>query len=102
MSLEIEEIKIQLKCSISISDEYEHFVYEPILLICGHNGCKSCIETVRETKIRCRHCMVEYSKEDTQIMQINQKIQSLIKSNWKELNDELDINLKKTIESMNG
>ena len=45
--------KILKNCYCSLEDN-THFLNEPLLLTCGHNACKKCIDTKHELK--CNKC----------------------------------------------
>ena len=96
-----EEINRQVKCGLSnIGDD--HFVIEPMLLSCGDNACKSCIEDLDGMEIECNHCKTTHKKDDLNRAVKNIAVKLLMKSNFKELNDELDVEVKHVIESMEG
>jgi hypothetical protein len=52
-----EESLDEFECALS--EENQHFLIEPILLInCGHSACKSCISNKNTDLIKCNTCSV--------------------------------------------
>ena len=96
-----EEISRQVKWGLSWIDD-DHFVTEPMLLPCGDNACKNCIEDVNELEKECNHCKTIHKKDDLNKAVPNIAVKLLMKSYLKELNDELDVKVKHVIESMEG
>ena len=93
---------MQILCSGLNLKKEEHLISEAASLKCGHSICKSCIEILKDTKINCRHCNSEYKTKDLKKLPISNALKLLIKSNWKEMVNELNFKLKKTIESLMG
>ena len=56
----MDELYQQIKCCLS---DDEHFIDEPILIACGHNGCKKCIENLNEIQTSCRFCKTIHKKK---------------------------------------
>ena len=96
-----EEISRQVKCGLSSSDD-DHFIIEPMLLPCGDNACKNCINDLTEKRKKCNHCKTTHKKDDLKKAVPNIAVKLLMKSYLKELNDELDVKVKFAIDSMEG
>ena len=96
-----EEISRQVKCGLSNNND-EHIVIEPMLLSCGDNACKNCIENLNEMQKECNHCKKIHKKDDLKKAVPNNAVKLLMKSYLKELNDELDGKVKDAIKSMKG
>ena len=96
-----EDVTRQIKCGLSSIDD-EHFVIEPMLLSCGDNACKNCIENLNEMQKECNHCKKIHKKDDLKKAVPNNAVKLLMKSYLKELNDELDVKVKLAIDSIEG
>jgi hypothetical protein len=78
MSTIKEDIKSQFKCGLSVSTDDDHFLIEPILLLCGHSVCFGCLEDFKKNQteieiftISCIYYKLSiWSKE----IQLNQKV----------------------------
>ena len=60
MPLSKELIK-QIKCCLNNEND-EHIVIEPIVLTCGFNSCKECINDSKDKMIHCYACNGEHEK----------------------------------------
>ena len=96
-----EEISRQVKCGLSSSDD-DHFIIEPMFLPCGDNACKNCIENLNEMQKECNHCKTTLKKDDLNKAVPNIAVKLLMKSYFKELNEELNVQVNHAIESMEG
>ena len=96
-----DEIKAQIECCLS-SSNHDHFVSEPILLLCGHNACLTCVEGLKENQVDCYHCKKVLKKDEMNNRTPNQAIKIIMSCYFKEINEEIDFKIKKSIESLNG
>jgi hypothetical protein len=56
-----EDLLKQMKCSLS---DDGHIVHEPILLKCGANACKQCVNGSSDLMIKCFSCNGKHVKKD--------------------------------------
>ena len=99
MSLGGELLK-QLKCCLSNDG---HILHEPILLKCGANACKKCInESLSGTTKKCFHCNFNHEKVKDDDMTINSIADTLVKSSLSDLFEDLEIKMSNTVEFLTG
>jgi hypothetical protein len=70
-----ETILNQLKCCLY---DDGHIVHEPILLKCGANACKKCIDDSIDTTLKCFSCNSNHEKNDFLNEPINKMVKSVI------------------------
>ena len=99
--MSLSDIKSQIICGFSNSTD-DHVAIEPILLMCGHNGCLACIDSLKEVQIECIHCKHILKKDDMASKIPNQAVKMLMSGFLKELNEELDLKMKKSIDLLSG
>ena len=102
MSIIKEDIKSQFKCGLSISTDDDHFLIEPILLLCGHSVCFGCLEDFKKNQFECYHCKSVLKKDEMNNRIPNQAIKIFMSGYLNDLNEELDSKIKNTIDSLNG
>jgi hypothetical protein len=91
----MDELYQQIKCCVS---DDEHFIDEPILIACGHNACRKCIENLNEIQTSCRFCKTIHNKEDMMKMQIvNPSASLLLITNLKNINEDLKLEDRKSL-----
>ncbi len=93
---------MQILCSSFNLNNEEHLISEAASLKCGHSICKTCIENIKDSVVNCRHCNSEYKVKDLKKLPVSNALKLMIKSNWKEIVNEMNFKLKKTIESLMG
>jgi hypothetical protein len=86
----------QIKCCLN--NEIFHIVNDPVVLKCGANACKACINASTDTMIRCFGCNGEHTKVDSLNMPKNILVESVIRFF---LNDLL-IDLNDSIDNITG
>lgn len=52
----------KLKCCLG--KDTDHFAIDSLLLQCGGNACKCCIELLYKSVVICEHCKQQHSKDD--------------------------------------
>jgi hypothetical protein len=88
-----------LKCCLSIDDSHSHIVKNAIILSCGGNACKQCLDTINGNlqSVKCKYCLQTHtlleSKYENPI--VNNLIETfsndLIDIVRKDFNDSLSI-----------
>jgi hypothetical protein len=82
----------EIKCCFH---EDQHILLEPVLLKCGGNACKGCIDDLKESFFKCSKCNSTHNKND---FFENKSSEALIRFLMKDLTE----NLNKEIKSMKG
>ena len=83
----------QIKCCLSADDN--HIQIDPVLLKCGGNACKECVND----STKCLNCNSIHSKNDfTECKSTESLIRYFVKELFANLNDEL----RSTKDSLNG
>ena len=77
-----------IKCCLN---EDQHILLEPVLLKCGGNACKGCINDLNKTSVRCFKCNSTHDKND---FAENKSFESLIRFFLKDLSKNVDDELK--------
>lgn len=90
-----EEIINMLKCCLY---DDEHIVKEPVLLKCGGNACKLCIQGVVKNEVSCYFCGQIHSYDDLKNLHLNPQVSTLIEKTF--LNDLISILNNKFEETM--
>ena len=70
-----QEILSQIRCCLN---DDGHIVHEPILLKCGANACKKCVNETAEKFVKCFSCEDRHEKSDVLNVQVNHKAESII------------------------
>ena len=89
----------EIKCCITNDD---HFVEEPILLKCGGNACKKCINDSVEPLIKCYRCNNKHEKKKMLNLTINTIIETMISSFSEDIYKHLDEKIETTKEMLKG
>jgi hypothetical protein len=98
MSLNTDILK-ELKCCLN-SDG--HIVCKPVLLKCGGNACKNCVNSFDEIKNNCCYCNSKHSRIDLNNSPDN-KIAQLLKEKYlEELFDILESKIVKITNDIKG
>ena len=84
----------ELKCCFN----KEHIVIEPVLLNCGGNACRECIKE----DTNCLRCNKKHHKDELIDLPVNDRVESFVKSNLKELFKDLELELKDAAEALAG
>ena len=87
----------EIKCCIGTDD---HFVEEPLLLKCGGNACKKCINDSIETK--CYRCNNKHEKTEMLNLTINKTAEAIIDVFSEDILKHLDKQLETIEETLNG
>lgn len=78
----------EIKCCLH---EDQHILLEPVLLKCGGNACKGCIDDHTKSSFKCFKCNLTHDKID---FIENKSIESLIRFVMKDLSKNLDHEIK--------
>jgi hypothetical protein len=88
-----ETILNQMRCCLS---DDGHIVHEPILLKCGLNACKKCVDNSAVSTLKCFGCNSTHEKTDLINAPISKCIESFIKLYLPNLFEDLNAKLKST------
>ena len=94
-----EQILNQMKCCLSNDG---HIVIEPVLLTCGANACKQCVNLSSEEMMKCFSCNEKHAKKNFLNSSINTFVETSVKSFLAELFQDLNFKLNTTIEASKG
>jgi hypothetical protein len=88
----------------SVDDEEEHIIEDPILLPCGHNACRKCIDNKNGKPIECffDDCNKVYRFDETFQMSNNKTIEALIKNYLKDLYNIMHDRVKETFDNFDS
>ena len=92
-----ETILTQMKCCLT--QDY-HVAIEPILLKCGANACKDCINSSTDEALICFSCHEKHEKKCFQDAPVNKMAESVVQFFLKDLFKDLDekiLNFKQDI-----
>jgi hypothetical protein len=92
-----ETLLAQMKCCLA--QDY-HVTIEPILLKCGANACKDCINSSNNDDMICFSCNDKHEKKSLKNAPINKMAESVVRFFLKDLFEDLDskiLNFKKEI-----
>lgn len=67
----------KLKCCLG--EDSDHFAIDSLILKCGGNACKRCIESLYESVVTCRNCKKQHLKDDINTAIPDSKVEYLIK-----------------------
>ena len=105
-----EDYTTRFTCCLS-EDDYIHYLFEPMYLLCGHNACLDCLQDIEcldlnKNQIECYHCKSLIKEDDVTNKKRNPVIESVVLAylnlNLYDLNDYLDADIKKSIDSLKG
>jgi hypothetical protein len=96
MSTVPEYILNEIKCCLH---KDPHILLEPVLLKCGGNACKGCINDINKSSIKCYKCNLTHDKND---FVENKSTESLIRFVMKDLSKNLDDEIKAMKELLKG
>ena len=92
----------QIKCCLS---KERHYAHEPILMKCGANACKRCINE-SQSQIKecsaCYNCNQMHNKFDYKDAPINKMVETFINFHLKDLIQELNVGLASIKDSLTG
>jgi hypothetical protein len=89
----------QIRCFLS---DDGHIVHEPILLKCGLNACKKCIDNSAVATIDCFGCNGTHAKNELINAPIVKCVESFIQSVLPNLFQDLDAKFKSTCDLLKG
>jgi hypothetical protein len=89
-----------IKCCLNNDD---HIVYEPIMVKCGGNACKKCVNDATMSNLKCFYCNENHLKAEMLKMPPNQMIQKIIENKYlKDLVQTLKLKLIETAKELEG
>ena len=94
-----ENILNAIRCCLS---DDGHIVIEPVVLKCGLNACKKCVDDSKLTTIQCFGCGENHEKKDYINAPISNSIMIFIKVYLGDLFEDLKVKLKSTSELLKG
>jgi hypothetical protein len=94
-----EKILNQMRCCFS---DDGHIVQEPLLLKCGLNACKKCVDNSATATLNCFGCNGTHDKKDFIDAPIVKIVDSLIHSFLDDLFEDLEDKLKSTCDLLKG
>ena len=94
-----EDVLNQIRCFLS---DDGHIVHEPIVLKCGLNACKKCVESSAVSTLKCFGCKSTHEKNDFINSPIIKFIESFIQSFLPDLFQDLNEKLKYTCDLLKG
>jgi hypothetical protein len=94
-----EDILKQMKCCLH--DDH-HIVNEPVLLKCGGNACKKCVNYSNYGMIKCFFCDGQHEKNDCLNAPNNKMVESVIKIFLDDLFQDLNKKIESTKELLKG
>ena len=71
----MDEIIKQMNCCLS---DDNHIVIEPVILNCGGNACKQCVDDIQGLSVECFNCKQIHLKSDLERMPLNSTMKMLI------------------------
>jgi hypothetical protein len=81
----------QMQCCLGND---EHIVIHPVLLSCGGNACKDCVDSSNKEIINCLFCIMDHKKSEIIKSPNNQIVETIIQSFlpdvFQDLNKKLD------------
>jgi hypothetical protein len=86
----------EIKCCLH---EDQHILLEPVILKCGGNACKGCINDINKSSFKCFKCNLNHNKND---FIENKSIESLIRFVMKDLSKNIDDEIKSMKGLMSG
>ena len=96
MSAIPEYILNEIKCCLH---KDPHILLEPVILKCGGNACKGCINDINKSSFKCLKCNLTHDKND---FVENKSTESLIRFVMKDLSNNLDDEIKAMKELLKG
>jgi hypothetical protein len=94
-----EVILNQMKCCLNADS---HIVYYPVLLKCGGNACKLCVNNDHDEILNCFWCNKKHEKNELINAPYNTIVDSLIDFYIKDLLKDLNEKIESTVESLHG
>lgn len=101
MSIPEKVLKL-MKCCCSSNESFDHIVQEAILLNCGGNACRKCIDDLKKKEIKCKYCNRMHKREELQSMPSNPNVAVLIDTFSNDLIDLLKSEFYESIKSIEG
>ena len=89
----------QMRCCLY---DDEHIVHEPIVLKCGLNACKKCVDNSAISTLKCFGCNGTHEKNDLINAPISKFKESFIKSFLPNLFQDLNAKLKSICDLLKG
>ena len=89
----------QLKCCF---ENDGHIAIEPVILKCGGNGCKQCIENSKEALIPCFGCNKTHDKNKLVKAALNKFAEEFIKLSLNDLLNYVNMNTESMVEKLKG
>jgi hypothetical protein len=86
----------EIKCCLN---EDQHILLDPVLLKCGGNACKECINDPSKTSVACFKCKSSHLKNDFTDCKV---AESLIRYVLKDLSKNLDDEIKLIKDHLKG
>ena len=96
MSIIPDYVLNEIKCCLH---KDPHILLEPVLLKCGGNACKGCINDPSKSSVKCFKCSSTHKKND---FTENKSTESLIRFVMKDLSKNLDDEIKSMKEILKG
>ena len=92
--------KIMKEITCCLSND-EHVVIEPIILECGSNACKKCINEINQFS-QCYRCNKTHEKEKSLKLPFNKLATVVVETFLPDLFKNLEIELKTVTDSLKG
>jgi hypothetical protein len=90
----------ELECCLG---NYEHYVNDPVVLACGENACRKCLEDFNQINFLCRYCRISHEKSSLDIEPVrNNRPRHMIQNHLHDLNGKLNEKIQSTIDSILG
>ena len=89
----------RLKCCLNNDG---HIVFEPVEISCGAFACKNCMNDLNETSYKCSNCNKRHEKKELEDKEINEEIETIIKSSLSGLFKDLEAKIDYTVEALMG
>ena len=93
------EILIEMKCCFANDG---HFVHDPILVTCGANACRNCINNATESMVRCFNCNNRHRRNSLLDAPINNTVKSIIQVYLQELFQNLEETFEARLKELQG
>ena len=86
----------EIKCCLH---EDQHIILEPVLLKCGGNACKGCINNCNKSSVKCFKCNSLHTKHD---YTENKSTESFIRFVMRDLSKDLDLEINSIKDVLKG
>ena len=94
-----EEFLNEIKCCLN---DDGHYVNEPILMKCGANACKNCINESHNEVLECKKCNGQHNKSDYVNAVINKFVQNFQNANLNAIVEDIKTRLAFVKDSLKG